>query len=179
MCHSLFWVFDYLLVLICFLVLAFEMACIVTHRKLFPAIQVFAVLCAVCCLCLYNRLRLNFPLYQIFPSRWLQSCLGVCLVPPRLGLPSPAPPHICQREGRFHLLSTQSRFCQLMYVRAYYQEYIEKSLEGGGKVESGRVPWRHLLTSIPLWGCVLGLSMFVCLSVFFSVYASLCVCLLL
>ena len=36
------------------------------------------------------------------------------------------------------------------------QEYIEGSLESGGKVEKGKVPWRHLLTSVPLWGCVLG-----------------------
>ena len=156
------------------------MTCIFTHRKLspctFPAIHKFAVWCAVCSLCFFNRLRLNFPFNQIFPSRWLQSCLGVCLVPPGLGLPSPAPPHICQREGRFHLLSTQSRFCQVMYVRAFHQEYIEKSLEGGGKVEPGRVPWRHLLTSIPLWGCVLGLSMVVFSSLLFFVYASLYVC---
>ena len=38
----------------------------------------------------------------------------------------------------------------------YFQEYIEGSLESGGKVEAGKVPWRHLLTSVPLWGCVLG-----------------------
>jgi len=36
------------------------------------------------------------------------------------------------------------------------KEYIEGSLESGGKVEKGKVPWRHLLTSVPLWGCVLG-----------------------
>ena len=63
MCHGLFWVFDFLLVLICFLV--FVLKCraslhIASYLCTFPAIQVFAVWCAVCCLCFFNRLRLNF-----------------------------------------------------------------------------------------------------------------------
>ena len=40
-------------------------------------------------------------------------------------------------------------------------------------------PWRHLLTSIPLWGCVLGLSMFVCLFVCAFLFLCFPVCLFL
>ena len=174
-----------------------------------------AVWCAVCCLCLFNRLRLNFPFYQIFPSRWLQSCLGVCLVPPGLGLPSPAPPHICQREGRFHLLSTQSRFCQHQNLQSGIHREKPWGRRKGGTWQSSLAPPSHINPSLgmcsglslfwlfvcafhfypslyvclslylldclhvfvfPLWGCVLGLSLFVCLC-FFFVYASLYVCL--
>ena len=91
-------------------------SCLRVHSLPSTSLQsgVLSVVCASLIVCVWIFLP-----YQIFPSRWLQSCLGVCLVPPGLGLPSPAPPHICQREGRFHLLSIQSKFCQLMYVGTY------------------------------------------------------------
>ena len=36
------------------------------------------------------------------------------------------------------------------------REYIQSSLGQEGPTKRGAVPWRALLTSVPLWGCVLG-----------------------
>ena len=162
MCNGLFWVFDFLLVLICFLVLAFKMSCIFTHRKLFVYIPCNPGVCSLVC-CLFFVLLQSFAFEFSFYTKY--SLPGGCSLVWvfawfLLVWDSPAQhPHISAKEKVAFI------FCQLRAdfanIRTYHQEYIEKSLEGGGKVERGKVPWRHLLTSIPLWGCVLGLSVFV------------------
>ena len=95
MCHGLFWVFDFLLVLICFLV--FVLKCraslhIASYLCTFPAIQVFAVWCAVCCLCFFNRLRLNFPSLPNIPFQVVAVLSGCLPGSSWSGTPQPSTP---------------------------------------------------------------------------------------
>ena len=65
---------------------------IASYLCTFPAIQVFAVWCAVCCLCFFNRLRLNFPSLPNIPFQVVAVLSGCLPGSSWSGTPQPSTP---------------------------------------------------------------------------------------